>query len=116
MVVGKVVPEGVKGLSMGGSMLYTGTAEHVINVLFDVVSQVLACKASSIDTVVDPGEVMECWSPFVGILCYLEASSNGYSLHRGLNCFPINVIKCVIGPICRNKLVSFLGVLHDVFA
>ena len=111
-----MVLEGVKGLSMGSSMAFTGTAEHVINVLFDVVSQVLACKASLIDTVVNPGEVMECWSSFVGVLCYLEVVSDGYGLHRGLNCFPINVIKCVIGPIHRNKLVSFLGVLHVVFA
>ena len=101
---------------MGGGMSYTGTAEHVINVLFDIVLQVLACKSLSIDTVVNPGEVMECWSPFVDVLCCLEVSSDGYGLHRGLNCFPINVIECVVGPICRNKLVSFLGVLHDVFA
>ena len=76
----------------------------------------LACKASSIDTVVDLGEVMECWSPFVGILCYLKALSNGYSFHRGPNCFPIDVIECIIGPIHRNKLVSFVGILNDVFA
>ena len=40
-----MVPQGVKGLSMGFGMSFTGTAEHVINVLFDVVLQVLACEA-----------------------------------------------------------------------
>ena len=37
-MVGKVVPEGVKGLSMGFGTSFTGTVEHVIDVLFDVVS------------------------------------------------------------------------------
>ena len=35
-----MVPEGVKGLSMGFGTLFTGTVEqaHVIYVLFDIVS------------------------------------------------------------------------------
>ena len=110
-----MVLEGVKGLSMGFGMLFTGTAEHVIYVLFDVVLQTLACEALSIDAVVNLGEVMECQNPFVGVFCYLEALSNGYRFHRGPICFPINVIEHIIGPIHRNKLVSFLGVLNDVF-
>ena len=101
---------------MGFGVLFTGTVEHVIDVLFDVVLQVLACEASLINAVVNLGEVMECWSPFVCVLCYLEALSDGYSFHRGPNCFPIDVVECIIGPIHRNKLVSFLGVLNDVFA
>ena len=108
VVVGKVVLEGIKGLSMGFVASFTGTVKHVIKVLFDVVLQVLSCEASSIDAVVDLGKVMECWSPFMGILCYLEALSDGYGYHRGPNCFPIDVIECIISPIHRNELVSFL--------
>ena len=50
---------------MGSSALFAGTAEHVVNILLDKVSKVLASKALVVNAVVNLGKVVKGWSPFV---------------------------------------------------
>ena len=65
MVAREMLFEVQECFSMGSSVSFTGTAEHVVDILLDKVLKVLASEAPVVNAVVDLGKVVKGRSPFV---------------------------------------------------
>ena len=50
---------------MGSSVLFTGIVEHVVDILLDKVSKVLASEALAVNAVVNLGKVVKSQIPFI---------------------------------------------------
>ena len=65
MVAREMLFEVQECFSMGSSASFAGTVEHVVNILLDKVSKVLASEAPAVNAIVDLGKVVKGRSPFV---------------------------------------------------
>ena len=65
MVAREMLFEVQECFSTGSSASFAGTAEHVVDILLDKVSKVLASEAPAVNAIVDLGKVVKGRSPFV---------------------------------------------------